>query len=227
MERYIAKDLLTYIISDYVRYPHILYTQNLKLKECRKTTIFTNNDSIDNNNKLFNNNCTYKKIDNITVETITNYSDRTTTKTFIGNRIKEIKSVNGKIQLIIKYLNNSVHGYKLEYSEKAPYGLIKKQHYNNDYLNGKTIKYNANSLEIMYYNFTQLFGPYLRYEADILVEEKTYQCNIVVGNSKTYYKNGNIKTNKNYGDKGVEIGYCYEYDYDGKLIKVEYFNSKI
>jgi hypothetical protein len=217
MDRYIINDLLKYVISDYVCYPYISYCQNLI---CNEKRIVTTN----------HNNFITKEIDKIIVCSIKNNVDtnETTTRTYTGDIIAIITTLNGHTIHLTKYKDKQIHGYKIEYSNIAPHQLICKQHYSYGKLNGKSIQYAGKYCTIQNYLHSKSHGLYQKYCNDILIIEKNMKFGLEVDVSKEYNEHdGELQRIINYTSQGVKNGYSLQYNISGKLINISYYCNGI
>jgi antitoxin component YwqK of YwqJK toxin-antitoxin module len=227
MERFIISDLLKYIISDYVGYPHILYTQNLKLNNHRTRNEQTIKN-MDNINPLISCNIT-TYIDNNIVKNVCTISDIKNIITITGIISTYVTFEKDRLQTSYSIKNGRKHGKDCIYDTSDEYYLEGqnklhfKKYYYNDKLNGKFIKYgDRNNYMIGNYINDSLDGPFKIFNNDILITDGFYKNDKLTGMCRHWYTDGTLKSLLNYCDGKLD-GYNRYYDSDGELYNLVYY----
>jgi hypothetical protein len=218
MEGYIPKDLVKYVISDYLAYPYIIYCQYLKLNKRRKC-VFKSENYLDSENVKN----TLKYIDNNLISEISKHKNGKICSTiYKGKIIVKKTSKYNKTYEISKYLNGFLHGWCIKVSQ-VRFCLVKfKQYYLKGILNGPFTTYDDGSIHINTYKNGIIDGLYEYYNKGKLKEKGYKFKNFYIGKFESFDDNGLIKEIKNYDINGNLNGFQYEY-FDEKLYSIEFY----
>jgi antitoxin component YwqK of YwqJK toxin-antitoxin module len=222
MDKFITSDIIKYIISDYVAYPYILYTHNLKLNAHRKNITITTDES-------------YKTITEYIDDKMINYSntkneyEKICTTTVLGTimSVTKSKSKYNEICDISKYKNNLEHGWSItnaiNQNDNAVAKKIKK-YYIKGILNGPYIEYWNNKIYMYTYTNNIMDGPCRYYDDGILIVKGYRKLYKYIGKIEYYNHDGTIEKIENY-DKDGNLNGSQLYYNKGKLCDFEFYDT--